>query len=227
MPCPLTIRPSKVGKPKPAGDDTRALILDAALQIFSRDGISGARTEEIASVAGVNKALLYYYFKDKDALHGAVLEHAMAQTAPRLMAAIEAAASPRDQLLAYVDAHFDAIAQRPRLARLMQHEIMRAVEGKSSHLKLLAERFQGPLIRRVQQILEDGVSAGDFRELNVRQATLSVIGTVVFYFLCAPVIEAMSGADPLAPEALAVRKVAVIDFISHAVFSPARNEETS
>src|SRR5947209_18833055 len=95
-------------------DVSRNTILEAALDIFSREGAAGARTESIARAAGVNKALLYYYFKDKDALLAATLEHALIQAAPRLLAAIDAESSPRDQLLAYVSAHFDAIAARPR-----------------------------------------------------------------------------------------------------------------
>ncbi len=42
---------------------------------FSREGVAGARTDAIARAAGVNKALLYYYFKDKETLYGAVLDH--------------------------------------------------------------------------------------------------------------------------------------------------------
>ena len=43
---------------------------------FRREGMAGARTDAIARAGGVNKALLYYYFKDKESLYGAVLDHA-------------------------------------------------------------------------------------------------------------------------------------------------------
>jgi TetR/AcrR family transcriptional regulator len=55
-------------------DQTRARILDAAVQEFSSNGLAGARTEQIAEAAGVNKALLYYYFNNKQALYDAALE---------------------------------------------------------------------------------------------------------------------------------------------------------
>src|SRR5678815_5951856 len=57
-------------------EESRAAILEAAVQEFSREGVAGARTDAIARAAGVNKALLYYYFKDKDTLYGAVLDQA-------------------------------------------------------------------------------------------------------------------------------------------------------
>ena len=55
-------------------DQTRTRILDAAVREFSENGLAGARTEQIAEAAGVNKALLYYYFKGKNALYAAALE---------------------------------------------------------------------------------------------------------------------------------------------------------
>src|ERR1039458_628157 len=59
------------GRPK----ESRASILKAAVAEFAEHGIAGARTDAIARAAHVNKALLYYYFKDKDALYEAVLDH--------------------------------------------------------------------------------------------------------------------------------------------------------
>ncbi len=66
-------------------EESRAAILDAAVREFSREGVAGARTDAIARAARVNKALLYYYFKDKEALYNAVLD----QVFGGLLAAIE------------------------------------------------------------------------------------------------------------------------------------------
>ena len=57
-------------------EESRAAILQAAAQEFAEHGIAGARTDAIAREARVNKALLYYYFKDKETLYGAVLDEA-------------------------------------------------------------------------------------------------------------------------------------------------------
>ena len=57
-------------------EESRAAILQAAAQEFAEHGIAGARTDAIARAARVNKALLYYYFKDKETLYGAVLDDA-------------------------------------------------------------------------------------------------------------------------------------------------------
>ncbi len=55
-------------------EHSREAILKAAVREFAQEGVAGARTDEIAHAAGVNKALLYYYFKDKETLYGAVLD---------------------------------------------------------------------------------------------------------------------------------------------------------
>ena len=55
-------------------EHSREAILKAAVREFAQEGVAGARTDEIAHAAGVNKALLYYYFKDKEGLYGAVLD---------------------------------------------------------------------------------------------------------------------------------------------------------
>jgi len=71
-------------------DQTKARILDAAVNEFSVNGLAGARTEQIAEAAGVNKALLYYYFQSKQALYDAALESVAARVVTSSMAAIEA-----------------------------------------------------------------------------------------------------------------------------------------
>ncbi len=75
-------------QPEPA---TRQTILDAASSVFAADGFGGARVDEIARRAGVNKALLYYHVGNKQALYTAVLM----RTFDRLEAALAGAMSRR------------------------------------------------------------------------------------------------------------------------------------
>ena len=69
-------------------DQTRARILDAAIREFSENGLAGARTEQIAEAAGVNKALLYYYFQGKESLYDAALEAVAQRVVASSMAAM-------------------------------------------------------------------------------------------------------------------------------------------
>src|SRR3977135_2767643 len=100
----------KSGKSGSRGEPekTKAAILKAALEEFSHEGAAGARTDEIARRAGVNKALLYYYFKDKEGLYAAALEQVFSRLLERAMPVLERTdLPPRKRLLLYAQTHFD------------------------------------------------------------------------------------------------------------------------
>src|SRR5580693_4813702 len=104
--------------------EARERILDAALRIFSVDGLAGARTEAIAAAAGVNKALLYYYFKSKESLYEAVVEDHFAEFNRQALEVLTAPGPARTILLRYVSLHFDFISARHRYASLHQQTVM-------------------------------------------------------------------------------------------------------
>jgi TetR/AcrR family transcriptional regulator len=199
-------------------EESRAAILKAAVTEFSREGVAGARTDAIARAARVNKALLYYYFKDKHALYGAVLD----QVFGGLMIAVDGPLSsnlpPREKLLAYVGAHFDYIASHPFYPRIVQGEMMSVGRGRSPHVERIVKEYFRPLFARVSEVLHKGIASGDFRIVDPIQFAPSMIATIVFYFLNAPVMRMMTGNDPLTPERIAQRRAAVLDFISAALF---------
>src|SRR4051812_3781916 len=86
-------------------DQTRAAILAAAETEFARSGLAGARTDAIAAAAGVNKALLYYYFKSKETLYGAVIEDHFKAFNERALPILLGEGSPGSLLLKYVGVH--------------------------------------------------------------------------------------------------------------------------
>src|ERR1700683_362740 len=105
-------------------DQTRARILEAAVREFSENGLAGARTEQIAEAAGVNKALLYYYFQGKDALYSAALEAVAQGVLISSVATLEAERSAGERLVRFALNHFDRIHSQRAFQSLMQHEMM-------------------------------------------------------------------------------------------------------
>src|SRR6202162_2995431 len=87
--------------------ESRASILKAAVVEFAEHGIAGARTDTIAHAAHVNKALLYYYFKDKDSLYEAVLDYVFGGLRDRIMPVLETNSPPRKKTLEYVGGDFE------------------------------------------------------------------------------------------------------------------------
>jgi len=201
-------------------EESRAAILQAAAQEFAENGIAGARTDAIANAAKVNKALIYYYFQDKETLYGAVLDDAFLGLKASVFRVLDGDLQPREKMLAYVGAYFDFVAANHVYPKLMQREMMRAREGQSEHIDKLVKNYFQPIFTRVSELIRAGIAAGEFREVDPAHFIPSMIAIVVFYFSGAPVMRKILGFNPLAPQKIAERRAAVLDFISAALFKP-------
>lgn len=204
-------------------EESRAAILAAAAQEFAQFGIAGARTDAIAREAGVNKALLYYYFKDKETLYGAVLDEAFSGLKTTVLRVLDGDGPPRDKIMAYAGAYFDFIASSQFYPRLMQREMMRAKEGQSPHIDKVIKTYIQPIFMRVSEVMKEGIAEGDFRPVNPVHFVSSMVAIIVFYFSSAPMMQKIVGFNPLTPERIAERRTAVLDFISAALFRPKKN----
>jgi TetR/AcrR family transcriptional regulator len=210
---PVARRLGTRGRP----EESRAAILKAAVAEFSEHGIAGARTDAIARAAHVNKALLYYYFTDKDALYEAVLDHVFSGLRARVMPVLESELPPRQKMLEYLGAYFDYIAANPRFPRVVQAEWMRSGAG-SARMQRVAKKYFRPIFEKVAGVLRAGIAAGEFRAVNPMDFLPSVAAVIVFYFSAAPLMKTLMKVDPLSVERIRERRAFVIDFISAALF---------
>ncbi len=198
-------------------DETRAHILAAAERVFAESGLEGARTEAIAASAGVNKALLYYYFKSKERLYQAVLEGHLKEFHRRADQALSQGGSAQTTVLRYVSTHFDFISARPFYPRLIQRLVM----SGGPALPRLVKAHLLPLYRKLGAIIQRGVHAGELRPVDGQHTVLSLVALTVFYFSAAPVMKAVTRVDPYSGANLKRRKAEVLDFIRHGLFRPA------
>lgn len=205
------------GRKKAKNPEDARRILDAAEQIFAARGLSGARTDEIAAAARVNKALLYYYFGSKQRLHRAVLERLFRQLHQSIAAAGPANRSPRDRLLAFVNGYFDFVASHPSYPRLVQRQVMES----SGQLEWMVRSFFRPFHQRVSRTIVEGMAQGEFRAVDPSHTVFTIIAMTVFYFAAAPVLGVLLGRNPLRAQAVAARKQAVLDFLRHGLFRDA------
>ncbi len=212
-------RPLRLGS-RGRPEESRAAILKAAANEFSEHGIAGARTDAIARAAGVNKALLYYYFKDKETLYGSVLDNAFSGMKQKVFQVLDSDLPPRQKIMAYAGAYFDFIASNQIYPKLMQREMMRAREGHSEHIERLVKTYFQPIYKRVGELLQKGIAEGEFRKVDPAHFVPSMVAMIVFYFSSAPVMQRIVRFNPLAPERIAERRAAVLDFISAALFQP-------
>jgi TetR/AcrR family transcriptional regulator len=217
-----TIRLGTRGKP----EESRAAILKAAVAEFAREGVAGARTDAIARSARVNKALLYYYFKDKEALYQAVLDDVFRGVRTAIHSALSQPLPPRQRLTAYLCAHFDYIASHPLYPRIVHAEFLRAGRDPS-RLQAVAKQYFRPIFAELSSLLREGAQSGDFRRVDPIHFVPSMIAVITFYFLTAPIMKVMAGFDPTSPERIAERRRAVVDLISNALFTPSTRANQS
>lgn len=203
-------------------EESRAAILQAAVAEFAEHGIAGARTDAIARAAQVNKALLYYYFKDKDALYEAVLDHVFSGLRARVMPVFESTRRPRQKMLDYVGAYFDYIAANPQFPRVVQAEWMRSGVKGNVRMQRVAKEYFHPIFAKLVEVLREGIGAGEFRPVNPIDFVPSVVGVIIFYFSAAPLMKAIVKVDPLSAERIRERRAFVLNFISMAL-APARS----
>ncbi|MFP6664827.1 MAG: TetR/AcrR family transcriptional regulator [Deltaproteobacteria bacterium] len=166
-------------RPRDAGR-TRSAILAAATQEFAGNGLAGARVDEIARIAGVNKALLYHYFGNKEALFGIVLEEAYANIRDAEAALELGSLSPPEAMERLVTFTWRYFVEHPDFIRLLNSENLHLAR----HLKR-SERvraLQNPLIDRIGEILDHGAARGEFRpDVDPIQLYITIAALGYFY----------------------------------------------
>jgi TetR/AcrR family transcriptional regulator len=211
--------PSAINRPAPRprrgrSVQTRQTILAAAARLFAKSGLAGARTDDIAADAGVNKALLYYYFKDKESLYEAVIEDHFQEFNRRALEVLNAPGPPRAILLRYVSLHFDFISERHRYAPLFQ-QLMTA-GGKPA--ERLVRKYFAPRSEAFGCLIERGMREGEFRSVDTFHTAISIIALIVFYFSAAPVLRWLGHSDAYSKANLKRRKHEVLEFIRRGLF---------
>ena len=204
-----------VDHPRARGLKTRAAILRAAERAFAASGFAGTRIDAISREAGVNKALLYYYFGSKGRLYASVLHEQFRDFNRRAIAILTAPGSPRALLLRFLRLQFDAISRRPGFARMHLQTLMSADRSFID----LVRRHADPRNRALIRLLRRGIRQGEFRRADPLHAAISIAGLIVFYFGLAPVLEAVSGRDVFSPASLRRRKREVLQFVRFGLFA--------
>ena len=174
-------------------------ILDAAHAVFLRRGTAGARMQDIATEAGVNQALLHYYFRSKDRLSKAVFHRAAAQLLPRVIETMAADIPLEEKVTRVVRIEIDRLSQTPYLpgyiiSELHHHpdrvrQLIAAVTG------LTPEDVRPRVLSGLRRQLEAGVKARRLRRITPEQFMVNLMSLCIFPFAARPLIMALLGLD--------------------------------
>ena len=177
--------------------ETEQRILQAARTVFVRRGTAGARMQEIAEEAGVNQALLHYYFRSKDRLAEAVFREAAARLFPAVVGVLGSDATVEAKVEQFVHLYIDTVRRNPFvpgyiLAELHHHpERLTALvsEAAGAPLASMRERF----LARLDAQLRERAAAGTMRPIAPEQFLVNLLGLSVFPFVAKPLLHALLG----------------------------------
>ncbi|HEY3707255.1 MAG TPA: TetR/AcrR family transcriptional regulator [Terracidiphilus sp.] len=210
--------PESVGQSDRSAE-TRTRILEAALGEFAAHGLAGARTEQIATAAGVNKALLYYYFESKEKLYLAALELSAERIRDSSLAVFLSSGSAGERIVRTALNHFDRIIGQQEFQSMMQQEMIRLHKGESSGISIVIKRVFAPMLSMYQALVREGIASGELIDVDWMQMHLSTLGANVFYFMSAPIWRKVMPVDPLDPDVLKKRRQEVVHFLGQAIFT--------
>jgi TetR/AcrR family transcriptional regulator len=191
---------------------TRHKLLTAARREFASSGLAGARVDEIAARAGVNKQLVYHYFGDKDALYLAVLEWVYEEIRTQERKLNLEGLPPERAIRKLIESSFDHLARHPDFIVLLNDEN----RNGARHVRASARigDMHSPLVSMVSKILKQGVREGAFRRgVNPVQLYISIAGLGYFFFSNTPTLSAIFGKDLSSPAARRTRRKHVVDLV--------------
>ena len=186
---------------------TEQKILDAARKIFIRKGMHGAKMQEIADEAGINKALLHYYFRSKDKLFDRIFQEVFGQLFPKLQILVDATKSIEERVQIFVKEYMTVMQQNPFLPLFILHEIQRDPDS-------LHERFTSTGLQ--PEIVMQGMSASlDMTVDEVKMFLVNMLSLCIFPFAAKPLLSRIlyAGDDKAYDSFLEERKLSVPEFI--------------
>ena len=154
--------------------DKKEHILSAAEQVFAAHGYEGASTRHIAGEAGVNMAMLNYYFGSKDGLFKAVLERRIAGMRRELMQVKEQDIPPWDKIVQVIDVYLNRVMANNSFHRLIHREL--SLAQRSGLGDILSEHVLHN-VNIIKSIIREGIQDGSFREVDVEMTIASLLGT--------------------------------------------------
>jgi TetR/AcrR family transcriptional regulator len=200
---------------------SRSAILAHAIAEFAAQGVAGARTATIAEAAGVNKALLYYYFKDKESLYSASLHEVFSGLFENVLPMLQSSLSPGEKILRLARIHFEYLLQHPHYPRLIHQELSRAgsTGEPSEEFRQIASTHFAPMHRIGLKAVQDGIDCKEFRKVAGPTVLRTLLSMNVFYFISAPIMRITRAVDPFSPQCVREHIASSLDFLGAALFT--------
>lgn len=199
--------------------DTEEKIMEAAKDIFQKKGMSGARMQEIADKAGINKALLHYYYRTKEKLFEKVLSGAFSLLIPKVQEMMGSDEPLFEKIRFFVESYISLILNHPYIPGFVINELNRSP-------KLLADIFEKNigfqkygLLKKLDQQIKAEIEAGNIIPIDTKTLMVNMISLCIFPIVAKPIIGTIlfDNDSKAYKEFLIRRKTEVADFIINSI----------
>ena len=193
---------------------TEQKILDAAREVFVRKGLHGSRMQEIADQAGINKAMLHYYFRSKDQLFAAIFDEALSRLIPRAKEIITSDEDLYSKIEQFVDHYITTIMLNPLMPLFVLNELN---QHPQQFVQEMFKKMKPDLTPFFKQVNEE-IQAGRIRPVHPMHLMVNILAMCIFPFVAKPMIQELSGIEgDMYSEFLEARKKQVPQFIINAI----------
>ena len=189
-------------------------ILTAAKRVFENKGMVGARMQEIADEAKINKSLLHYYYRSKQKLFEAVFKTAFSKLAPQINTILNSDQSICDKIKNFSNNYTTFMIKHPYLPNFILQELNR----NPDFVKELISSKTFPSMKNFQNQIRDAVNEGKIRPIKAEQLFINILALNIFPFVGAPLIKGfINTTDKEYITVLEQRKTEVSDFIIQSI----------
>ncbi len=164
---------------------TEEKILEAAKEVFMKYGLYGARMQDIADTAGINKALLHYYFRNKEKLFDKVFEGALQKYFQQMEVFSDSSLPIKQRVFNYVDNIIDFYSEYPQMSMFIIKEVSLNPELFKQKVMAAKKIKGGSLI----SILEDGIEKGEIKKIDVALFVINLQSLCSYPFLAMPLFK--------------------------------------
>ena len=193
---------------------TEATILKAAKTVFQKKGMDGARMQEIADEAGINKALLHYYYRSKQLLFEAVFKSAFKLISPQMNNILNDDSSVFDKIRNFTNNYISFVIKHPYLPNFIIQELNK---NPDFALNTLAENNFPNITKFKNQITEE-VSKGIIKPITAEQLFINILSLNIFPFIAKPMLKVfLNLSEEAYQQLLEKRKIEVAEFIINSI----------
>ncbi|MCF6240136.1 MAG: TetR/AcrR family transcriptional regulator [Bacteroidales bacterium] len=168
-------------------ENTEEKIFNAAKKVFVRKGSDGARMQEIADEAGINKSLLHYYYRSKDKLFAAVFEFFASKFFPDIFNIFNSDDDIFIKFEKFIHAYIDMLSKNPFIPMFMLNEIKKG--NASFAIKVISRA--GVNIKAFEQLVEKEIKKGNIKNVNPKNLIINMLGLIIFPFISRPLFEVL------------------------------------